>query len=308
MAKRELERLRRASRALNRSKTKQRLNKFEVARDTVVERLLCHRHEAALFRAMVRLVRGHEGELAEGRLSVEQRRAHAAALRRAESALSRARQRFVARNLRLVVSIARRYSHSFLTHEDLIQEGTLGLLRAVDGFDPTRGTRFSTYASWWIRHGISRAIANYGLTVRVPANLLSLRAQVLRLERQRLAEGRDRVSDAELAEQLGVTTKAVTKARRAVLAEAEMPTALADEQTLDVDAALDWPILCEQMHAQVAELPGIEASIIHHRFPLDGRKPLTLAQLGEVHSLSRERIRQLEKRALLRMRDDLQTV
>ena len=308
LAKVEIDRYRRTAKTLSKGETKQRLNKHAAARDALVEILHRHRHEAAMFRAIVRIARGHEGELAEGQLTSAQRRAYASQLRKAESALSRARQHFVARNLRLVVTIARRYSHSFLTQEDLIQEGTLGLVRAVDGYDPSRGTRFSTYAGWWIRHGISRAIANYGLTVRVPANLLSLRAQINRAEQQLRADGREQVSNTELAETLGASAKTVAKARRAVLGQAEMPSNLRDEQTLDVDSMLDWPVVREQMHEHVAELPGIEASIIRHRFPLDGRKPMTLAQLGEVHSLSRERIRQLEKRALERIRGELQVL
>ena len=138
--------------------------------------------------------------------------------------------------------------------------------------------------------------------------MLSLRAQITRVEQQLIAEGRGQVSNTELAEALGAPVKTVAKARRAVLGQSEMPTNLSDEQNLDVDAMLDWPVVREQMHEHVAQLPGIEASIIRHRFPLDGRKPMTLAQLGEVHSLSRERIRQLEKRALERIRGEMRNL
>lgn len=305
----------RASKQLRRHETKAATDAYQQARDRLAASVHRHAHEARVFRMLVDEVRraGRPGGLAvrkPPRHSGVYRR-YLAALRRAEAELTSARQAFVAQNLRLVVVVARRYKHPFLTQADLIQEGTLGLLRAVDGYDPSRGTRFSTYAGWWIKHGITRALANYGLTVRVPANVLGLRAQMSRAESQFVAEHGRSPSDQELASALGQPVKTIANARRAVLGRAELPAAsegLADDQSVDVDGLLDWPVVSSELLERVDELPGIEGAVIRKRFALDGDPPMTLAEIGELHCLSRERIRQIEKQALRRMRGQLQAL
>jgi RNA polymerase primary sigma factor len=290
---------------------------YDEARDQLVAALLEHRSEARLYRALIEEVRAAASRGGTGRLEVrtpprgsEVFRRYLAALRRAELDYTKARQRFVATNLRLVVSLARRYSHPFLSQADLIQEGTLGLLRAVDRFDPNRGTRFSTYAAWWIRHGITRAITNHGLTVRVPANVLSLRAQLVRAERAFLGAHGRKPSEDELAAELGVSLKAVRAARDTALSSLALPDEgdeLRDEDAHDLDEMLDQPIICREVLDLVERLPGLEGAVLRKRFALDGEAPMTLAELGDLHCLSRERIRQIEKRALLRMRGELRS-
>ena len=311
---RELEQLRRAAVDVRELASRDASEQYTAARDRLAEMLHVHHDEAALVRALVveiqTIAARRSARLLDVRTpshSSQPFRRYAAAVRRAEAELGRARQRFVAANLRLVVSLARRYTHAFLTQADLIQEGALGLLRAVDGYDPTRGTRFSTYAAWWIKHGITRALANHGLTVRVPAHVLGLRAQLGRVERTFAAEHGRAPNDRELSGLLGATNKAVGNARRVGLAADELSDAIADEEALDLDAVLDRPVVLGEMADALERLPGIEGAVIRKRFALDGEEPMTLTELGEVHCLSRERIRQIEKRALERMRGALRS-
>ncbi len=312
--------LRDAASALRDRDVRKTLEGYARARDALAEALHKHRSEAPLFRALAAEVRAIASCRAARRTPVLEVRTpprgskvfrrYASAVRRVETQLVTARQRFVAANLRLVVTIARRYNNGFLTQADLIQEGTLGLLRAVDGYDPGRGTRFSTYAAWWIKHGITRALANHGLTVRVPANVLGLRAQLVRVEQAFIGEQGRSPTDRELAQILGVPSKTVANARQAVHTSVELPNDadwLADEDAIDVDSVLDEPVVVGEMVDLVDRLPGIEGAVIRKRFALDGEAPMTLAEIGEVHCLSRERIRQIEKQALLRMRGELRS-
>jgi RNA polymerase primary sigma factor len=314
----ELEHLRHAAVGVREQGVHRVIEVYAGARDQLADALHVHPDEAPLARALHAEVRAiaswrstsRAARLLDvrtpSRLSQAFRR-YAAGVHRAEAELARARQRFVAANLRLVVSLARRYHHSFLAQADLIQEGTLGLLRAVDGYDPTRGTRFSTYAAWWIKHGITRALANHGLTVRVPAHVLGLRAQLVRAEKAFVAEKGRAPSDRELASVLGVPSKAVANARHAGLGVVEPGDGeITDESAVDLDAMLDRPIVMGEVAEVLERLPGIEGTVIRKRFALDGEEQaMTLAEIGEVHCLSRERIRQIEKRALERMRGQL---
>jgi RNA polymerase primary sigma factor len=314
---RELEQLRHAS-ACVRQLERDAGERYRTAREHLVEALHVHHDEAPLVRALHAEIRSiaarRNGSRVKRLLEVRTPSRSSQAFRRyvttvdrAQTELTRARQRFVAANLRLVVLLARRFKHAFLTQADLIQEGTLGLLRAVDGYDPTRGTRFSTYAAWWIKHGITRALANHGLTVRVPAHVLGLRAQLSRAERGFVAEHGRAPSDRELSQVLAVSSKAVSNARRVGGAADELPEAIVDEEAPDLDAALDRPIIVGEMAEALGRLPGIEGAVIRKRFALDGEEPMTLAEIGEVHCLSRERIRQIEQKALARMRGELRS-
>lgn len=314
--------LRQAAAELRARDNRETIAAYGHARDALAQAVSTHRHEAELFRRMASEVKliGRDRSAAKTRHArvLEVRspprgskvfRGYVSRLRRVDVALTAARQQFVANNLRLVVSIARRYNHAFLTQADLIQEGTLGLLRAVDGYDPDRGTRFSTYAAWWIKHGITRALANYGLTVRVPANVLGLRAQLSRAEQSFVSEHGRSPTDKELALSLALPVKTVANARRAVLGRAELPDEgenLPDEFAVDVDGMIDKPVVETELRDLVDDLPGIEGSVIRKRFALEGEPALTLAEIGQEHSLSRERIRQIEKQALRRMRGELQ--
>lgn len=311
-----LEQMQRAAQCVRELDMRETSERYVAARDRLVDALHVHHDEAPLARALHGEIQSIAARRSRIRRLLDVRtpsqtsqvfRRYVAAVNRADAELTRARQRFVAANLRLVVSLARRYNHTFLTRADLIQEGTLGLLRAVDGYDPTRGTRFSTYAAWWIRHGITRAVANHGLTVRVPAHVLGLRAQLIRVERGFVAEHGRAPSDRELASLHGVPSKAVGNARQSGLGAGELSEGIVDEDALDLDAVLDQPVVVGEMVEVLEQLPGIEGAVIRKRFALDGEEPMTLAELGEVHCLSRERIRQIEKQALARMRGELRS-
>jgi RNA polymerase primary sigma factor len=314
----ELEQMRCAAASVRELETRDASEHYAAARERLAEALHVHHDEAPLVRALhaeIRSIAARRFTTRPKRLldvrtpshNSQAFRRYLVTVDRAESELTRARQRFVAANLRLVVSLARRFRHTFLTQADLIQEGTLGLLRAVDGYDPTRGTRFSTYAAWWIKHGITRALANHGLTVRVPAHVLGLRAQLSRAARSFTAEHGRSPSDSELSGLLEVSSKAVGSARRAGPVVDELSDAIVDEEALDLDAVLDQPVVVGEMVDALERLPGIEGAVIRKRFALDGEEPMTLAELGEVHCLSRERIRQIEKQALKRMRGELRS-
>jgi RNA polymerase primary sigma factor len=311
----ELEQLRRASASVREQDAREASERYAAARDRLADALHVHPNEAPLVRALHAEVRTLAARRVAPRVldvrtpsrTSQAFRRYAASVRKAELELTRARQRFVAANLRLVVSLARRYAHAFLTQADLIQEGTLGLLRAVDGYDPTRGTRFSTYAAWWIKHGITRALANHGLTVRVPAHVLGLRALLSRAERSFVSEHGRSPSDRELASALGVSSKVVGNARHVGHASVELAEDAADEQAIDLDDVLDQPVVVGEMFDVLDRLPGIEGAVIRKRFALDGEEPMTLAEIGEVHCLSRERIRQIETQALKRMRGVLRS-
>lgn len=243
---------------------------------------------------------------------------HLAEVRRAATGLRIARNQFARANLRLVVRMANRMRGTGLSLTDLIQEGNIGLLKAVDRFEPARGFRFSTYASWWIRHTMRRAVVNRGRTIRVPQHLHTLAQKLAKTRRRMRAElGRD-PHDAELAKAVGSTEDKVVAATRALRSapvsldaklSADDPRSVADLLAVD-DGPLPSDLLDaqkanEQMHSALAELEPMERDILRQRFGLDGKEPRTLAQIGAQYSLSRERIRQLQVLALQRMKEHM---
>ncbi len=249
-------------------------------------------------------------------------RAERAALARAERALAawyEKKQRFVRHNLKLVVSLAKRYRNLGVGFTDLIQEGNLGLIRAVEKFDPERGFRFSSYAVWWISQALIRVIQTQSRTVRAPSHLYELRYRGRSAEqalRQQLGRAPD---DDELARALGVRREAVVEARglanpgvslQAPLAGSEdltLEDRLADDEGADPIDALDAPRRRDGLGRELAGLPDRERRVLEWRFGLAGDAPLTLAEIGRRMGLSRERVRQLERRALetLRERPDI---
>ncbi len=227
-----------------------------------------------------------------------------------------AKHRFVTANLRLVISIAHRFDYGLLPMPDLIQEGNLGLIKAVDRFDPERGFRFSTYASWWIRHAINRALANKGRTVRLPAHVTADQHKMVRARREFETQQGRAPTHEELAELTGLSLVRVKKLRRLPLEPAlslDLPVGDDESRTLiDVVAddsfesptdKIDQEAISEALHEAFDGLQPIEIDILSKRFGLDDdSETLTLRELGERHSLSRERIRQLQERALLKLR------
>jgi len=227
----------------------------------------------------------------------------------------RIKNRFVAANLRLVVSIARRYNRGRMPLIDIIQEGNMGLIKAVERFDHLRGYRFSTYASWWIRHAISRGLADKGRAVRIPVHMLDSYNRVQRTSHMLSARnGRDPTL-AELAVETGISLEKLDRMQRDW---AETPFSLdrpvneEDGKRL-IDCLQDDKVLSpfdqvatsawsDEVHRLLDTLSPMEARIIRWRFGLDDEEELTLKEIGDKYNLSRERIRQLQEQALAKIR------
>ncbi len=238
-----------------------------------------------------------------------------AAHRRAERKLAGLRQHFVACNLRLVVKIAGQYADGHLPLSDLIQEGNMGLLKAVDRFDHTRGVRFCTYAVWWIRHRISRAIANYGRAVRVPNHVSQASVKLHKARRRFEAQHGRKPSIEELAAVVDMKPAQAALALQTTGYGLSFDTPLGDDNRTIADTIAD-PVeptddelvrdeSRDSIHEALTALRPLEADILRKRFEFDG-EVLTLRELGLRHSLSRERVRQIQNAALAKMRKRLQ--
>jgi RNA polymerase primary sigma factor len=240
------------------------------------------------------------------------RRVHAA-----NRAAADARNQFVKANLRLVVSIARRFNHGRMALADLIQEGNLGLIKAVERYDYRRGFRFSTYASWWIRHAISRALADKGREVRLPVHMIDAQHRLTKARRQLTGQlGRQPTSE-ELATATQMPLDKIEKMRSWLLEQSisiDKPVGddegrvlgevLEDPDREEVSPTgdLEWEALTAEVRDLLRELRPIEADILRQRFGLGTEQELTLKEIGDKYNLSRERIRQLQEQALAKMR------
>jgi RNA polymerase sigma factor (sigma-70 family) len=241
-------------------------------------------------------------------------------LRRARAAYLEARNRFMCAHLRFVVQIAKRYGRRYMALADRVQEGNLGLLKAIDRFDPERGFRFSTYAAWWIRHAVTEALIRNGRTVRIPAHLHTLFNKA-RLASIRLRGQKGRApSLTEVAECVGAPVDAVRWATEAMeLHGISLDQPSPDDGSLTVaewladETAEHWSErVGDRIDSRLADhmvdrLAPREAAILAHRFGLRGAEHLTLCALGERYDLTGERIRQLEKAALYQLRDEVES-
>jgi RNA polymerase primary sigma factor len=228
-----------------------------------------------------------------------------------------ARDRMVRANLRLVVNIARGYSGKGLGLQDLIEEGNLGLLRAVEGFDPAMGTRFSTYASYWIKQSIKRALINTGKTIRIPAYMVELLSKWRRAS-ARLTEELGRTpTPEEVARILGLPKKKLPIIKKAIKIYNAMPQTdqseagwtlgdmVMDERQLAPDDALVESDCLLHAMDMLTTMDQREATVLKMRFGLEGHESRTLKEIGEQLGLTRERVRQIETEALNKMADTL---
>jgi RNA polymerase primary sigma factor len=271
------------------------------------------------------IARGLPGRVVDDRLDINPRgkpwKGYLRDVARAYHAAHNAKNEFVKANLRLVVSIARRFNYGRMPLADLIQEGNIGLIKAVERYDYRRGYRFSTYASWWIRHAISRALADKGRAVRLPVHMIDAYHRVAKSKRELSGKLGRQPTPEELGAATGIAAAKIEKMRTFLLDQSfSLDKTISDEDgrkfidfiqdpNAENHSAPDLLVdeaMTSEVRAQLSHLKPIEADILRQRFGLDTDKELTLKEIGEKYNLSRERIRQLQEQALLKMRRALQ--
>jgi RNA polymerase primary sigma factor len=237
--------------------------------------------------------------------------------RRSREGDEMARSELIEKNLRLVIPVAKKYRGMGLSFGDLIQEGNIGLMRAVDKFDPEKGFRFSTYATWWIRQAVQRAVADKGRTIRVPVHMGEKMRKMARTYNELSTELERESTDEEVAERLGWDVDLVKDVKSAIPdatslnqplssdeGSSELGDVVEDERESGAVGEVVRELEARRLMESVARLPERRRRVLVRRYGLDGEKPATLADLGEELEVSRERVRQLQREAEQALRDE----
>jgi RNA polymerase primary sigma factor len=269
---------------------------------------LAKRIEAGLF-AEQKLAEGSRNLSTDARIDLEQV---------AEDG-RKAKNHLLEANLRLVVSLARRYTGHGMLFLDLIQEGNIGLIRGVEKFDYTRGYKFSTYATWWIRQAISRAMADQARTIRLPAHMVEVVSRLARVQRQMLQDLGREPTPAELAAGLEMTPETLIEVQKYARepislhiplgedGDSELGDLIEDSEAIEPGEAVSFTLLQEQLQSVLGTLSEREAGVVSMRFGLADGQPRTLDEIGKVYGVTRERIRQIESKILSKLRHPSQS-